>query len=87
MALSEAGEWFAQADPRFGENVARYYEKVREEDLLTTHTLIPPQANRAVGAAQAVDGRALGRTRRRPGRQRHRGPGRAHAGDDRADRR
>jgi 4-hydroxyphenylacetate 3-monooxygenase len=60
MALSEAGSWFAQADPRFADNVATYYEKVREEDLLTTHTLIPPQANRAVGPGQQVDGRALG---------------------------
>src|SRR4051794_21433673 len=61
MALSQAGPWFAQADPRFAENIARYYEKVREEDLLTTHTLIPPQANRAVAASrQQVDGRALG---------------------------
>jgi 4-hydroxyphenylacetate 3-monooxygenase len=59
MALSQAGEWFAQVDARFGEHVARYYEMVREQDLLTTHTLIPPQANRAAGAAQAVDGRAL----------------------------
>jgi 4-hydroxyphenylacetate 3-monooxygenase len=60
MALSEAGDWFAQADPKFGANVRAYYEKVREEDLLTTHTLIPPQANRAVGAGQQIDGRALG---------------------------
>jgi 4-hydroxyphenylacetate 3-monooxygenase len=60
MALSEAQGYFAQADPAFGENIRRYYEKVREEDLLTTHTLIPPQANRSVGAAQQVDGRALG---------------------------
>ncbi|HEX3831194.1 MAG TPA: 4-hydroxyphenylacetate 3-monooxygenase, oxygenase component [Solirubrobacteraceae bacterium] len=60
MALSEASDWFAQADPRFGENIRAYYERVREEDLLTTHTLIPPQANRAVGAGQQVDGRALG---------------------------
>jgi 4-hydroxyphenylacetate 3-monooxygenase len=60
MALSEAAEWFAQADPRYGENIRTYYERVREEDLLTTHTLIPPQANRAVGPGQEVDGRALG---------------------------
>jgi 4-hydroxyphenylacetate 3-monooxygenase len=60
MALSEAGAWFAQADARFGDNMRRYYEKVREEDLLLTHTLIPPQANRAVGPGQQIDGRALG---------------------------
>jgi 4-hydroxyphenylacetate 3-monooxygenase len=60
MALSQAGGWFAQADSRFADNIAAYYEKVRNEDLLTTHTLIPPQANRAVGPGQQVDGRALG---------------------------
>lgn len=60
MALSEASEWFAQADPRFADNIRVYYERVREQDLLTTHTLIPPQANRSVGAGQQIDGRALG---------------------------
>ena len=59
MALGQAGDWFAQADPRFGENIRAYYEMVRERDLLTTHTLIPPQANRAVGVGQELDGRAL----------------------------
>jgi 4-hydroxyphenylacetate 3-monooxygenase len=56
MALSEAASWFQAADPAFGENIRRYYEKVREEDLLTTHTLIPPQANRSQGAAQQLGG-------------------------------
>jgi 4-hydroxyphenylacetate 3-monooxygenase len=60
MALSEAGPWFEQADPRFGEHIRAYYEMVREQDLLTTHTLIPPQVNRALGAGQEIDGRALG---------------------------
>lgn len=54
MNLAAAADWFAQADPAFGENIRRYYEKVREEDLLCTHTLIPPQVNRAqTGNAQA----------------------------------
>jgi 4-hydroxyphenylacetate 3-monooxygenase len=57
MALSEAGDWFAEADPAFGDNVRRYYEMVREQDLLTTHTLIPPQANRSEGAGQQMGGR------------------------------
>jgi 4-hydroxyphenylacetate 3-monooxygenase len=59
MALSQAGRWFAQGDPAYAENIARYCELVREQDLLTTHTLIPPQANRATSVAQVVDGRAL----------------------------
>jgi 4-hydroxyphenylacetate 3-monooxygenase len=56
MALASAHDWFAQADPRFGENIQQYYEKVREEDLLCTHTLVPPQANRAVAASQQASG-------------------------------
>jgi 4-hydroxyphenylacetate 3-monooxygenase len=56
MALASAHDWFAQADPRFGENIRQYYEKVREEDLLCTHTLVPPQANRAVAASQQASG-------------------------------
>ncbi len=56
MALASAERWFSQAGPGFGENIRRYYEKIREEDLLCTHTLIPPQANRAVTASQQASG-------------------------------
>ena len=52
MALASAADWFGQADAAFSRNVRAYYEKVREEDLLCTHTLIPPQANRAVAGSQ-----------------------------------
>jgi 4-hydroxyphenylacetate 3-monooxygenase len=56
MALASAEGWFSQAGPGFGENIRHYYEKVREEDLLCTHTLIPPQANRAVSGSQQAGG-------------------------------
>jgi len=56
MAMSEAGDWFAQADPAYAENIRRYYELVREQDLLLTHTLIPPQANRSQGGGQQLGG-------------------------------
>jgi 4-hydroxyphenylacetate 3-monooxygenase len=52
MGLASAAGWFGQADAAFARNVVAYYEKVREEDLLCTHTLIPPQANRAVAGSQ-----------------------------------
>ncbi|WP_163510881.1 4-hydroxyphenylacetate 3-monooxygenase, oxygenase component [Fodinicola acaciae] len=61
MALSTAGQWFAQADYRFAENIRSYYEMVREQDLLTTHTLIPPQANRATGGGQQLGGKLTAR--------------------------
>jgi 4-hydroxyphenylacetate 3-monooxygenase len=56
MALEAAAGWFARADPAFGRNIRNYYEKVREEDLLCTHTLVPPQANRAVSGSQQAGG-------------------------------
>src|SRR6185437_1455143 len=56
MALASAHDWFGQAGAQYGENIRRYYEKVREEDLLCTHTLIPPQANRAVTGSQQAGG-------------------------------
>ncbi|HTV50239.1 MAG TPA: 4-hydroxyphenylacetate 3-monooxygenase, oxygenase component [Steroidobacteraceae bacterium] len=43
------------ANPRFATNITRYYETLREQDLCLTHTLIPPQANRAVSVAQQAD--------------------------------
>ena len=52
MAMAAAAEWFGQDERDYGENVRRYYEHVRENDLLLTHTLIFPQANRSVGPAQ-----------------------------------
>jgi 4-hydroxyphenylacetate 3-monooxygenase len=55
MAMAGAADWFAQADPGFGENIRAYYEYVRENDLLLTHTLIMPQANRARTVSQQAD--------------------------------
>ncbi|MBK5239530.1 MAG: hypothetical protein JJE28_10555, partial [Actinomycetales bacterium] len=52
-ALSTAEKFFAKANPVFGERIRAYYEWARENDILATHTLIPPQVNRAVaGVAQ-----------------------------------
>jgi len=47
--------FLSEADPRFGANAVRYYEYLRENDLCLTHTLIPPQANRAVSSAHQSD--------------------------------
>jgi len=52
MAMAAAADWFGQDERDYGENVRRYYEHVRENDLLLTHTLIFPQANRSVGPSQ-----------------------------------
>lgn len=47
--------FLAEADARFGTNAVRYHEYLRENDLCLTHTLIPPQANRAVSSAKQAD--------------------------------
>src|SRR5690606_35878742 len=55
MAVGRAASYFARNDPRFGDNVRRYYEHVREHDLCLTHALTNPQVNRGVRADQLVD--------------------------------
>ena len=55
MAMAGAADWFAESDPRFGENIRNYYEYVRENDLLLTHTLVMPQANRAATVSNQRD--------------------------------
>ena len=52
MAMAGAAEWFGQDDPAYAENVRRYYEHIRENDLLLTHTLVLPQANRSLGPSK-----------------------------------
>lgn len=60
-ALSTAEKWFSKADPRFGENIRNYYEMCREQDLLATHTLIPPQVNRSVSGSEQLGGQLSAR--------------------------
>jgi 4-hydroxyphenylacetate 3-monooxygenase len=56
MSGYAAGAAFlGEADPRFGANAVRYHEYLREQDLCLTHTLIPPQANRALSSARQAD--------------------------------
>jgi 4-hydroxyphenylacetate 3-monooxygenase len=47
--------FLGEADPRFGRNALAYHEYLRESDLCLTHTLISPQANRAVSMAHQAD--------------------------------
>ena len=55
MAYAAAADYMAENDPRHGEHIRAYYDYVRENDLTLTHSLINPQANRAVGPAQQAD--------------------------------
>jgi len=52
---AEAAPNFGRREPRFGENVVRYYEECREQDLCLTHTLIDPQIDRSKGPGEQVD--------------------------------
>ena len=55
VGYASAAAYCAENDPRFGDNIRRYYEHVREKDLCLTHTLITPQANRSAGPSQQAD--------------------------------
>jgi len=55
MAMAAGSGYFAKEERDLGENIRRYYEYVRENDLLLTHTLINPQVNRAVGPSKQSD--------------------------------
>ncbi|MDX2004418.1 MAG: 4-hydroxyphenylacetate 3-monooxygenase, oxygenase component [Meiothermus sp.] len=55
MAAANAADYFSENDPRFGENIRRYYETVRENDLVLTHALTNPQVNRSTNAAGLKD--------------------------------
>lgn len=54
-AYAAGSEFLSSRDPRFGENARNHHEYLRENDLALTHTLINPQANRAVGPAGQSD--------------------------------
>ena len=55
MAMAAAADWFGQVDRRYADNIRNYYEYIRENDLLLTHTLINPQSNRAATASGQRD--------------------------------
>ena len=61
LAFAEGAEVFARGGDRFGENIVRYYEFVRENDLFLTHALMSPQNDRSkASSAQAEEDLHLG---------------------------
>ncbi len=46
MAMAAAGDYFGQNRSEFKDNVQRYYEYIREHDLVLTHTLVNMQRTR-----------------------------------------
>ena len=55
MAMAAGSEFFGRDGKDYASNVQKYYEHVRENDLLLTHTLINPQSNRGVGPSKQAD--------------------------------
>jgi 4-hydroxyphenylacetate 3-monooxygenase len=55
-AMAAAHRFFADSDPRFGENIVNYYRTARKNDWCATHTLVNPRASRAAGWAGETDG-------------------------------
>ena len=55
MAAGTAADYFSQCDPRFGPNMAAYFEYVRDNDLALTHALTSPQVDRSKGINELAD--------------------------------
>jgi anthranilate 3-monooxygenase (FAD)/4-hydroxyphenylacetate 3-monooxygenase len=52
MALAQAPEVFARGGAQYGENIVRYYDYIRENDLFLTHALLAPQTDRTRPSSQ-----------------------------------
>lgn len=55
LAFAEARDVFDRLGTRFGDNITRYYEYVRENDLFLTHALITPQIDRSKTSFEQTD--------------------------------
>ncbi|HEY2041280.1 MAG TPA: 4-hydroxyphenylacetate 3-monooxygenase, oxygenase component [Jatrophihabitans sp.] len=55
MALADEPAVFARLGDRYAENVQRYYEYVRDNDLFLTHALITPQTDRSKSSADQTE--------------------------------
>ena len=55
MAMAAAGDYFGQNRPEFKDNINNYYEHVRENDLVLTHTLLNLQRSRTPGSTPLED--------------------------------
>src|SRR5712691_5236423 len=59
-AWAAAAEYFGRGRPEFADNIRRYYEHIRENDLTLTHSLINLQRSRTIsGVFNLQEGTAL----------------------------
>lgn len=55
LAFAEAKDIFARGGAKFGENIQRYYEYVRDNDLFLSHALVTPQNDRSRSSSGQAD--------------------------------
>ena len=59
MAMAAAGDFFGGNRPEFKQNIQRYYEHVREHDLVLTHTLVNLQRTRLPQSVNLEDSTSI----------------------------
>ena len=55
MSMAAAADYSGQNRPEFRQNILDYYEYIRENDIVMTHTLVNLQRSRSVGATPFDD--------------------------------
>jgi anthranilate 3-monooxygenase (FAD)/4-hydroxyphenylacetate 3-monooxygenase len=55
MAFTEEPGVFERMGPRYADNLGRYFEYVRDNDLFLTHALVTPQTDRSKSSAEQAD--------------------------------
>ncbi len=55
LAFFEQRDVFAEGGQQFGDNIARYYRYVRDNDLFLSHALISPQNDRSKSSAELAN--------------------------------
>lgn len=53
--FASAPELFARQGARFGENIRRFHQKIRDEHLYVTYVIIPPQVDRSKTAHEQAE--------------------------------
>jgi 4-hydroxyphenylacetate 3-monooxygenase oxygenase component len=55
VSMADEPGVFAECNPKFADNVQRYYRYCRDNDLFLTHTLVNPPVDRSKSASQQAD--------------------------------
>ncbi|MGA2941620.1 MAG: 4-hydroxyphenylacetate 3-hydroxylase N-terminal domain-containing protein [Xanthobacteraceae bacterium] len=55
VSMADEPSVFAECNPKFADNVQRYYRYCRDNDIFLTHTLVNPPVDRSKSASQQAD--------------------------------